>query len=96
MDNPYVRLTREFNAGRLRAVLASGQAVVLYRLAIMSKDGDWILKEEDEALSHVLATLARRGARYCSATWLRRAGGEKSGHASRGSSPAVPCPRPMR
>ena len=40
MDNPYVRLTREFNHGRLRAILASGQAVVLYRLAIMSKDGD--------------------------------------------------------
>ena len=29
MDNPYVRLTREFNHGRLRAILASGQAVVL-------------------------------------------------------------------
>jgi len=34
--------------GRLRAILASGQAVVLYRLAIMSKDGDWILREETE------------------------------------------------
>jgi len=29
MDNPYVRLTHEFNDGRLRAILASGQAVVL-------------------------------------------------------------------
>jgi hypothetical protein len=64
MDNPYVRLTREFNDGRLRAILASGQAVVLYRLAVMSKDGDWILKEDAETLSHVVATLARRGARY--------------------------------
>jgi hypothetical protein len=64
MDNPYVRLTEELNAGRLRAILASGQAVVLYRLAVMSKDGDWILREDDEALSHVLATLARHGARY--------------------------------
>ena len=35
---PYVRLTQEFNHGRLRAILASGQAVVLYRLAIMTKD----------------------------------------------------------
>ena len=51
MDNPYVRLTHEFNEGRLRAVLASGQAVVLYRLAVMSKDGDWILREDDEALA---------------------------------------------
>ena len=60
MDNPYIRLTQEFNHGRLRAILASGQAVVLYRLAIMSKDGDWILREETEALTHVIATLARR------------------------------------
>ena len=64
MDNPYIRLTREFNDGHLRAILASGQAVVLYRLAIMSKDGDWILKEEAEALTHVVATLAPHGARY--------------------------------
>jgi hypothetical protein len=64
MDNPYIRLTHEFNHGRLRAILASGQAVVLYRLAIMSKDGDWILREEPEALAHVIATLARHGARY--------------------------------
>jgi hypothetical protein len=64
MENPYVRLTHEFNDGRLRAVLASGQAVVLYRLAIMSKDGDWVLREDAEALAHVIATLARHGARY--------------------------------
>jgi hypothetical protein len=64
MGNPYVRLTHELNAGRLRAILASGQAVVLYRLAIMSKDGDWILREDEEALAHALATLARHGARY--------------------------------
>ncbi len=64
MDNPYIRLTQEFNHGHLRAILASGQAVVLYRLAIMSKDGDWILKEEAPALTHVVATLARHGARY--------------------------------
>ena len=64
MENVYVRLTHEFNAGRLRAILASGQAVVLYRLAIMSKDGDWILKEDSESLEHVIETLARHGARY--------------------------------
>ena len=64
MDNPYIRLTREFNDGRLRAILASGQAVVFYRLAIMSKDGDWILREDAETLSHVIATLGRHGARY--------------------------------
>jgi hypothetical protein len=64
MDNPYIRLTQEFNHGRLRGILASGQAVVLYRLAIMSKDGDWILREEADALTHVIATLDRHGARY--------------------------------
>ena len=37
---------------------------MLYRLAVMSKDGDWILREDDEALRHVLAVLARRRARY--------------------------------
>jgi hypothetical protein len=60
----YVALTREFNAGRLRAVICSGQAVVLHRLAIMSKDGDWILREDQEAPAHVLAVLDRHGARY--------------------------------
>jgi hypothetical protein len=60
----YVDLTHEFNAGALRAVLSSGQAVVLHRLAIMSKDGDWILRESPAALDHVRSVLARRGARY--------------------------------
>ena len=64
MDNPYVRLTHEFNEGRLRAIVASGQAVVLHRLAIMSKDGDWLLRDDAETLGHVIATLARHGARY--------------------------------
>ena len=60
----YLDLTREFNTGRLRAVLSSGQAVVLYRLAIMSKDGDWILREDEECLGHVLSVLQQHGARY--------------------------------
>lgn len=63
-DNPYVELTTAFNRGRLRAVLSSGQAVVIHRLAVMSKDGDWLLREDDEALEHVLAVLAERGAHY--------------------------------
>ncbi len=67
LDRPltiYLDLTREFNAGRLRAVICSGQAVVLHRLAFMSKDGDWILREDQEALTHVLDVLSKRGARY--------------------------------
>jgi len=64
MNNPYIDLTEEFNHGRLRALLSSGQAVVVHRLAIMSKDGDWILREDAEAVYHVLEVLSRKGARY--------------------------------
>jgi hypothetical protein len=60
----YVQLTREFNKAGLRAILAGGQAVVLHNLAIMSKDGDWILREEEETCRHVLSVLAAYGARY--------------------------------
>jgi len=60
----YLALTREFNEGALRAILSSGQAVVLHRLAVMSKDGDWILRESEDALAHVLGVLERHGARY--------------------------------
>jgi hypothetical protein len=64
MNNPYFELTDEFNQGRLRALLSSGQAVVVHRLAIMSKDGDWILREDAEAIEHVLGVLSAHGARY--------------------------------
>jgi hypothetical protein len=60
----YLELTRAFNAGRTRAILSSGQAVVMHRLAVMSKDGDWILREDEEALGRVLRVLGERGARY--------------------------------
>jgi hypothetical protein len=76
MQNPYLALTDEFNRGALRALLSSGQAVVVHRLAVMSKDGDWILREESSALEHVLGVLAGHGARYrfgapLDARWLR-------------------------
>ena len=60
----YTDLTESFNKGRLRAILSSGQAVVLHGLAVMSKDGDWIVREDDEALTAILAELDRRGAKY--------------------------------
>ncbi len=60
----YLDLTREFNAGGTRAILSSGQAVVLHRLAVMSKDGDWIVRESAPALTQMLDVLARRDARY--------------------------------
>lgn len=62
--NVYFELTEVFNRNGRIAVLGSGQAVVWHRLAIMSKDGDWILKETAEACAAVLGTLAARGARY--------------------------------
>lgn len=76
MGNPYFDLTREFNAEGRMAVLASGQAVVFYRLALMSKDGDWILRETPEACARVLQVLEQRGARYrpgapLDVRWLR-------------------------
>lgn len=54
---------------------------MLHRLAIMSKDGDWIAREDEEALGHILDVLARHGARYrfgapLDARWL--AGGWSS------------------
>ncbi len=72
----YLELTSRFNRGRTRAILCSGQAVVLLRLAIASKDGDWILREDQETLEHVLATLESYGARYrfgapLDVRWLR-------------------------
>lgn len=62
--NIYVELTRAFNRGKLRVVICSGQAVVLHRLAVMSKDGDWIIREDEESLNHVLNVLSGFGARY--------------------------------
>lgn len=60
----YLRLTQLFNAGRKRAVICSGQAGVMHRIAIMSKDGDWIIREDDEAINHILKVLNEYGAVY--------------------------------
>ncbi|HKH45123.1 MAG TPA: hypothetical protein VKM72_10710 [Thermoanaerobaculia bacterium] len=64
MNNPYLELTEKLNQGRLRVLLSSGQAVVVHRLAVMSKDGDWIVREDIEAVGHVLEVLSSYGARY--------------------------------
>lgn len=62
--NIYLQLTDEFNAGGLRAIICSGQAAVLHRVAIMSKDGDWIMREDMESCRHILEVLERHGAHY--------------------------------
>jgi len=64
MSNVYFDLTEEFNAEGLIALLASGQAVVFYRIALMSKDGDWVLRETESACRQVRKVLAAHGARY--------------------------------
>ncbi len=64
MGNIYFELTEEFNAKGLDVVLTSGQAVVYYRIAMMSKDGDWVLREDPAACSRILDVLAARKARY--------------------------------
>ena len=62
--NIYFELTEAFNEHQPIALLASGQAVVFYRIAIMSKDGDWVIRESAEACTRVLAVLRSYGARY--------------------------------
>jgi hypothetical protein len=62
--NIYFELTEAFNAAEPTVALASGQAVVYYRVAIMSKDGDWVIREAPGACSTVLQELEARGARY--------------------------------
>ena len=64
MGNLYFDLTEELNAAETVVALASGQAVVYYRLAMMSKDGDWVVRETPEACRRVLEVLQRHGARY--------------------------------
>jgi hypothetical protein len=62
--NVYFELTEQFNLHQPIVALASGQAVVFYGIAIMSKDGDWVLRESPAACVRVLDVLAARGARY--------------------------------
>ena len=62
--NIYFDLTEELNAHGRVVVLCSGQAVVHYRVAIMSKDGDWIIREDEPACRRVLEVLAGHQARY--------------------------------
>jgi len=62
--NIYLDLTNEFNEGKLRAILSSGQAIVVHRLALASKDGDWIVRETEDALARILEVLQSHGARY--------------------------------
>jgi hypothetical protein len=64
MKTVYLELTEQFNRGRLRAIICSGQAVVLHKLAIMSKDGDWIVLEDQLLYSRSARDLIRLAGAY--------------------------------
>jgi hypothetical protein len=64
VENVYFALTEAFNRDAPTVLLASGQAVVFYRIAIMSKDGDWVIRESPQACAGVLGELESRGAHY--------------------------------
>lgn len=64
MSNRYQDITLLFNESKQRVVIASGQAVVLHGLAIMSKDCDWILREDIESFDFILKKLSDMGATY--------------------------------
>lgn len=64
MVNRYTIITGDLNRGRLRVILTSGQAVVFYGLASHSKDGDWFIREDQEAVDFVLEYLESKGAFY--------------------------------
>ena len=55
---------------------------MLHRVAIMSKDGDWILKEDEETMTHILNVLSKYKARYryCAPLEVRWMGGGWSSH----------------
>ena len=64
VGNVDFELTEVFNEHEPVAALASGPAVVYYRVAIMSKDGDWVIRETPAACERAMAVLESRGARY--------------------------------
>lgn len=64
VNNIYLELTDRFNEGELRAILSSGQAIVVHKMALASKDGDWIVREDAESLDYVLGVLESYGATY--------------------------------
>ncbi len=62
--NIYLDLSSEFNDKGLRAISSEGIAVVVHGLAFASKDGDWIVRETQPDLNHILQVLESHGAFY--------------------------------
>ena len=77
MENPYFSLHREFRSARADVLLSSGQACVAFGIAAFSKDGDWIIRENEHSCSGVLTVLEAHHAIYrlgvpLHPDWLRR------------------------
>ena len=64
MQNPYFELHRKFRQAGAEVLLSSGQACVAFGVAAFSKDGDWIIREDQPSCTAVLAVLAAEGAAY--------------------------------
>jgi hypothetical protein len=64
MENPYLRLHKEFRQAGAEVLISSGQACVVFGIAAFSKDGDWIIRENDDSCAAVLKVLTRHGAVY--------------------------------
>ncbi len=47
MENPYLALHREFRPAGAELLTGSGQACVVFGIAAFSKDGDWIIREDE-------------------------------------------------
>jgi hypothetical protein len=76
MENPYLRLHGEFRAAGAEVLISSGQACVIFGLAAFSKDGDWIIRENERSCAAVLKVLGQHSAGYrlgapLAPDWLR-------------------------
>jgi len=64
MQNPYFELHREFRKAGADVLISSGQACVAFGIATFSKDGDWIIRENERSCQAVLSVLGARDASY--------------------------------
>lgn len=76
MENPYLKLHKEFVDAGAEVLISSGQACVVFGIATFSKDGDWIIRENERSCAAVLKVLGRHAAVYrlgapLALDWLR-------------------------
>jgi hypothetical protein len=77
MENPYFALHKEFRRAGAEVLVSSGQACVAFGIAAFSRDGDWIIREDEQSCDAVLSVLESHGATYrlgvpLHPNWLRR------------------------